>query len=405
VTVKDHLKYAGPGSTPSFNRPQDSPSVHLDALRGFAALSVMLSHWRGACFSEFSNYSIRNPVLSVCNFFAGLGHQWVIVFFVLSGYLVGGSVLRSMDSGRWSWRGYLTSRLTRLYVVLLPALLLGGAIDWAGMHMARTGYVYNSSGAEHVLYREGHYTLTLPTMVANGLFLQNIALPGRGGERVTTFGSNGVLWSLSNEFWYYIAFPLLVLALANSRSWAARAGYGVALVVLGWFIGLWMVIMGIPWLMGVILHYLPPLRARGALKRSAWIALAMLMLVGALVLGFVWNSLMSDLILGVIVTFLIWVILNCTASRLPSGYIRIAQRSARSSYTLYLVHVPFLVFLKAYLHLPNSISGWPKFAVSIALLVAVLLYAQLVYQLFERNTDGVRAWINGYPANRQAAKA
>jgi peptidoglycan/LPS O-acetylase OafA/YrhL len=59
----------------------------------------------------------------------GLGHQWVIVFFVLSGYLVGGSVLRSVAVNHWSWRVYLLNRLTRLYAVLIPALVFGGLLD------------------------------------------------------------------------------------------------------------------------------------------------------------------------------------------------------------------------------------------------------------------------------------
>src|SRR5579871_6819595 len=108
--------------------PASSPSVHLDALRGFAALSVLLNHWRGAFFADYSSLAHQNPLMAAAYVASGLGHQWVIVFFVMSGYLVGGSVIRSVTEGRWSWSSYLLARLTRLYVVLLPALLLGGAL-------------------------------------------------------------------------------------------------------------------------------------------------------------------------------------------------------------------------------------------------------------------------------------
>jgi len=94
--------------------PKGSPSVHLDALRGFAALSVLLNHWRDALFVDYPRLAHHNPLTAVAYLVAGLGHQWVIVFFVLSGYLVGGSVLRSVSAGRWSWRSYLLARLTRL---------------------------------------------------------------------------------------------------------------------------------------------------------------------------------------------------------------------------------------------------------------------------------------------------
>jgi peptidoglycan/LPS O-acetylase OafA/YrhL len=48
----------------------------------------------------------------------------VIVFFVLSGFLVGGSVIKAHRQGQWRWTGYLSRRLSRLWIVIVPALLL-----------------------------------------------------------------------------------------------------------------------------------------------------------------------------------------------------------------------------------------------------------------------------------------
>jgi peptidoglycan/LPS O-acetylase OafA/YrhL len=44
--------------------------------------------------------------------------------FVLSGFLISSTVLRSQVSGNW-WRDYAVNRSVRLYVVLIPGLLLG----------------------------------------------------------------------------------------------------------------------------------------------------------------------------------------------------------------------------------------------------------------------------------------
>src|SRR5271157_3841431 len=120
---------ASPQAPSNLRRPHGTASTHLDALRGVAAVGVCLSHLRDFFFQDYAKLPHHNLLLAAVYLVTGLGHQWVIVFFVLSGYLVGGSVLRSVAVNRWSWRVYLLNRLTRLYAVLVPALVFGGLID------------------------------------------------------------------------------------------------------------------------------------------------------------------------------------------------------------------------------------------------------------------------------------
>jgi peptidoglycan/LPS O-acetylase OafA/YrhL len=383
--------------------PGESPSVHLDALRGFAAFSVLLNHLRDALFVDYGAIARHNPLTGAAYLVAGLGHQSVIVFFVLSGYLVGGSVLRSVRTGGWSWRAYLLARLSRLYVVLLPALLLGGALDWLGMHMAGTEAVYSGNSGMHALVINVHSTLTWPILAANSLFLQTINLPGIGTYPVPTFGSNGALWSLSYEFWYYLAFPVLVLLLARSRSWQMRAISCLGLLVWGWFVGSSIVLLGIPWLMGALIAFLPAFPARRPWTRGLAIVLALTFFGAGLVQGKLLSSLPSDLVLGLAVTAMIWVTLHCATAPLPAFYVHTARRAAHSSYTLYLVHLPMVIFLKASLQLPRAYPGWHVFLAGAGVLAAIVLYAQLVYEAFEKNTDRVRRWIRPYVMGRRAA--
>ena len=58
----------------------ESPSVHLDALRGFAAFSVLLNHLRDALFVDYEAIARHNPLTSAAYLASGLGHQAVIVF-------------------------------------------------------------------------------------------------------------------------------------------------------------------------------------------------------------------------------------------------------------------------------------------------------------------------------------
>ena len=320
----------------------------------------------------------------------------------MSGYLVGGSVLRSVNSRRWVWRGYLLSRLTRLYIVLLPALLLGGALDWIGMHLRGTDAIYGGSSGMHSLAVNVHSTLTLQTLAANCFFLQTIALPGMGGRRLLAFGSNGSLWSLSNEFWYYLAFPLLVLLFAKSRSWPKRVACGLGLIAWGWFVGSEIALLSVPWLMGALSIFLPPFPTHRPWAKKLAISAALVLLGSGMVLGKMWESQTSNLILGLAVTLLIWVTLHCATAPLPSTYVRLARRSAHSSYTLYLFHMPMLVFLKASLHLPRALPGLHTGLVGIGLLACVLLCAQLLYEIFEKNTDQVRSWLKPNVMSRKA---
>lgn len=371
-------------------RPTGSASVHLDALRGLAAFSVLLNHWRDAFFVDYAKLPHHNLLVQSAYLVGSLGRQWVIVFFVMSGYLVGGSVVRSVNANRWSWRAYLLARMTRLYIVLLPALVLGGAIDWVGMHMSGLAAVYAGRSGMHALAINVHSTLTLPVMLGNALFLQWTSLPARLGHGMPTFGTNGPLWSLSYEFWYYIAFPIAVLAFSGKLSWRMRAVCLAALIAWGWLVGFSIALLGIPWLMGVVIGHLPPLRLAGKWSRRAAIAAALIALAGGLVLDKRLDSLTGDLLLGAAISLLIWITVHCATAPLSRAYELAARRAARSSYTLYLVHLPLLIFLKAWWHLPRALPNPHSVLMPLAVMLIVLLYAQAVYQVFERNTDALR---------------
>lgn len=143
----------------------------------------------------------------------------MVVFFVLSGALVGGSVLRSVATDTWSWNDYLIRRLSRLYIVLIPALLLVLVWDCLGATLFSAPWTYLDvmsavTVGEHTLIVHNQGVLAY---LGNATFLMTIYVP--------VLGSNGALWSLSNEFWYYILFPCLVLAVAQRRNSLRSLGY------------------------------------------------------------------------------------------------------------------------------------------------------------------------------------
>ena len=110
--------------------PDVSNFLHFS--RWLAALVVVLSHVRSMAFPPFDQLTEVNLFLKVFYFSTSLGHEAVMIFFILSGYLIGGEVMREMSDNRFSWKVYLTKRVVRLYIVLIPALVLTAMFDHIG---------------------------------------------------------------------------------------------------------------------------------------------------------------------------------------------------------------------------------------------------------------------------------
>ena len=181
-------------------------SVLLDLLRGVAAFLVVIGHGRGYLFADYNQVPNHSIWVSGPYLITKAGRQAVIVFFVLSGYLIGGSVLRSVKSGLWNWPSYLTHRLVRLWVVLLPGLLLCAMWD----HLALSHHLAPA------LYRAGadnHMSVNVAARLTPLIFVQNLFF--LQVSVADTFGSDSALWSLAYEFWFYLLFPLGLFALAR----------------------------------------------------------------------------------------------------------------------------------------------------------------------------------------------
>jgi peptidoglycan/LPS O-acetylase OafA/YrhL len=377
--------------------PHGAASVHLDALRGIAAVGVCLNHLRDLLLNDYSRLAHPNRLLELFYLATGLGHQWVIIFFVLSGYLVGGSVLRSFALDRWSWRSYLLSRMSRLYTVLIPALLLGGVLDLAGVHFFGTAGVYGGNVGSHDLSFAVPTRLHLGILLGNYFYLQGI--------RVPTFGSNGALWSLANEFWYYLAFPLLVLAVAWRTKMVRRILSIAFLVVLVLFVGRSIALLGLIWLMGVGIHYLPPLRIEHPFARRAIVVLALAAFAGTLVWTKSAHVASGDWLLGVVVTGLIYVVLCCSRTPAPRAYRWTAHALSRSSYTLYLVHIPFVVFLVTWVGRIRLAPDRNQMLLMLGVFLVTMAYAQVVWFLFEKRTDVLRDWLKPFVLGTPAKTA
>ena len=190
------------------NRPF---SVYLDLVRFGAAVLVYLWH---------SNMRMLvADILPASNY----GHSSVIVFFVLSGFVIA----YVTDTKEKTWVAYGASRLSRVYSVVLPTLILTPLLDTLGRQLYPPMYDYP-------------YDRFALRLLGCGLMLNESWWVS------ITFFSNVPYWSIAFEFWYYVVFAL---AMFLPRGW--RAG---AVLLACAFVGPKIVLLMPVWWAGVLLY-------------------------------------------------------------------------------------------------------------------------------------------------------
>lgn len=148
----------------------------MEALRGFAALYVVLFHL-------LPQKIFLGPVN--IGFLFRFGPEAVIVFFALSGFVIKYTWERSADK---SFGFYFIRRFIRLYIPLFFIFIMGYAIQ---------------------CYQTGSWADTeWKSLIGNLLMLQDV-ISQKPNVVTGAYMGNGVLWSLSYEWWFYMLFFFL----------------------------------------------------------------------------------------------------------------------------------------------------------------------------------------------------
>lgn len=377
-------------------------------IRGLAALAVLSGHLRGLFFAGFGSLTHSNWLLSVVYFTTGLGHEAVMIFFVLSGFFVAGSIVNSAP--RWSWKKYLCDRMVRLYLVLLPALAITALLDRISMRMP-LGERYFLQSIPHFDNQEPiAQTISFTIFLGNIFFLQQVTVP--------TFGSNWPLWSLSNEFWYYLLFPLIAISCYPCRM-ATRIAYLAAAATIAACLPGAILLYFPVWLLGAALHFIPR-PALGAAGSMLVKTISFAAILALIVLGRLDRLPATSADYGLGLAFVIWIYFlrgatgQAPASPAPSmsrflaRYSRCSAVLAGCSYSIYAIHQPILIFLRTVVTAPL----WEPSSVN--LLAAMLAgtgiagIGYLFSRLTEANTERVRralfSWLGGVPNRDLSAR-
>lgn len=370
---------------------QRSAFLWFDLFRFLAALIVVLEHARDLTWVSAPMAPDAGAVYKLIYLVTGFGHEAVIVFFILSGFWISSTVDRRRHLPDFLSK-YMIDRLTRLLIVLVPALVVGGSLDLLGAY-GMDGQLYRvatgSTISDSVVS-----TLTPTVFVGNLAFLQTLVVP--------TFGSNGPLWSLAYEFWYYLWYPALLLSLTKRRLSPFVASLIVAL--------LWpKLVPGFAvWLLGSVLYRLDSRRiGRATLPKAVkWgmlgsSALASLVMLVASRMRFLGED-SSTLLVGLSFFFLFWSIL-LLEPRFPRSMKALTKYGAASSFSIYVTHFPF-VALVATVVLDGQRLYPSLLAVGIlgAIILAAWAYGWLFSQATEAQTANVRSWLKRKPVPAHA---
>lgn len=169
----------------------------LDGLRGLAILMVVL--WHLVIYPLADGASISTLILMVLPI-TRLTFSGVDLFFVLSGFLVGGVLLDNRGLPDY-FRTFYLRRACRI----LPAYLLWIALFVLAAALAKA--VWSGEAADNL------FGDRLP-LLSYATFTQNFAMLS-----ASTFGAAwlGVTWSLAVEEQFYFLLPLLIAVLPRKR--------------------------------------------------------------------------------------------------------------------------------------------------------------------------------------------
>ncbi|MGE3781331.1 MAG: acyltransferase family protein [Alphaproteobacteria bacterium] len=342
-------------------------SAFLDLTRMSAALTVFLAHLSSPRFGG-----------GIPHVSPELAHTAVIVFFVLSGFVISWAAKRDGTA-----REYVINRASRIYSVALPAL----ALTWVTDHYLMRYH----PGTLDAVYQYAAPWKYLPLFLSfsnDFWFLSEDAF------------SNIPYWSLCYEVWYYVLFGALIFGRGLWR-WGIPIA---ALLMMGprlWL--LWPI-----WLAGACLHRVPPL-SRGTSRILLFLSLMSLIALKVSGLEETLNALVNEITGGFAEAHLRYsqfFLGDYIATVCIAGAIHAARgadltllarlrtpiaAAASVSFSMYLIHYPLFLFFGAL---------YPKHIVIIGILT---LSVVIVFGItFERNRALLRAvFATAWPAKDQ----
>jgi peptidoglycan/LPS O-acetylase OafA/YrhL len=319
-------------------------SMVLDSLRILAAFTVVVFH---ASRDWLIGYQLALET------FSRVAHAAVMLFFVLSGYVIAFST----SSSNRGPRQYAVARLSRLYAVVIPVLLLTALVEV---------FVGQADAALAAHYTRG---ASWPRYVLSALFSNEIGLLSAAPPL------NTPLWSLSFEFWYYLIFGLWFYR-RFTRQW------GWLLLGAGLVAGPKILLLMPVWLFGAGAYHWPQPRLSTRLAGLCSLVMVALASLAVLYLPplpyelgfkplFLASQFLTDWVVGILVALAVWAL--PAGSTVNTRWVQRLRKYADLSFPLYALHYPLLVLWRVLVSWrANDVMQWGQ-AIAFATISSVVI--------------------------------
>jgi peptidoglycan/LPS O-acetylase OafA/YrhL len=370
-----------PGFMKGFKLSEGNSDV-LDLIRGVSAQAVVVGH--GIAYFSVFNF-LHQPGSAKIQSVA------VLVFFLLSGFLITYSVSSKKSHRDYSFGHFFIDRFSRIYTAFIPAILIVALIDGISICMNNDAYRFPEA-------------FTFRAFAGNIFMLQDFPFFNQGlKSAIPSFGSARPFWSLAIEWWIYLFFGYLVLVFCTKKKINV-----INLVVLGLFslVPLYNLIGGrgngltVYWAFGAIIFLIYALDLLSGIKRYIKIFLLFsLLLLACCRISSTHQE--YEPIFAFLLVLILWITLDVFRNVQFSPFFkRIIRLNASFSYTLYLIHYSVLEFAKT--HFGESGNRYLLFAASF--LFSNLLSLAIGHISETILTNKVKKYLYKLLENRRTAK-
>lgn len=364
-------------------------SAILDCLRWVSAITVLIDHTSNLMLTRLINTPapFRSATLYLWVFSAGFGHQAVTVFFVLSGFLVGGPLVGHVkQNGQIPWKKYFVDRMVRIQLVLIPALTATYVLDRITFHV-------NPDWVREFIQYHSSWQIFL----GNVLSLQNFY--------VTFFGSDGPIGTLAIEMWFYISFPLFLSGFCRRYSTGKRLGLVSLAIAINVALGVAQpaYLFGfIIWGIGVLARVWQGPVLKRPLIPTVWFLFVLLGIRAVMrrdMSGNLWYLFLADLLLATALYMMLSSFLHQPEVKGSPFLADFHKHIAGFSYSLYATHMPLLFLLSAAskycfgFGIVDVVQQSSQWLLVLAAMAGCISFAYLFSLATERHTFFLRKWV------------